>query len=343
MDSAQGNPVSNALAAGITDAMVRDAVTASGYPLQLTVARSLSKMFLLREEWSYQDSEINSIRTMDLLASRMLYDHAAIRTRTRPGLNLVIECKRSDLPFVFFLTETTPWMPDFPLIAGLRRDTIRVITDDSLSSWIYNPLTVLSMDSHPFVRTSVPHCVTFSKCVRSGKELSLSGSEAYQSIILPITKATRYLKLARTPPKTARYFDCELTIGLAVIDAPMVSVRLEGSETKVELAPWIRVVRHEPRESDRKVDRSQVLGIDIVHRGFLNSYVDQHVMPFAETFASLCLKHNQILADGLGFVPGMEADSRTNIEQRLRIVDAATKSKHEEALAKRMAASLVQS
>jgi hypothetical protein len=99
---------------------------------------------------------------------------------------------------------------------------------------------LLGLDRHPFLTQSVPTCITFSKCVRTGKELSLSGSEAYQSIVLPITKATQYLKKFSRPPSTAYYFDCELVMGLAVIDAPIVGVRVGAKGPKIELLPWVR-------------------------------------------------------------------------------------------------------
>ena len=65
------------------------------------------------------------------------------------------------------------------------------------------------------------------------------------------------------------------------------------------------------------MDRVQSFGIDVVHRSFFDTYLQQHAIPFALEFARLAQKHHVELAAGEGFVSGMRADS-SNIESRLR-------------------------
>jgi hypothetical protein len=327
MDFAKNNPASNVLGPGLADAMVTDAVKASGFPLQLVVANLLSPNFSLHEEWSYLDSDTQTVRTIDIVATRPLYERGEFPTRARPSVSFVIECKQSDLPYVFFLSGTTPRLSDFPLIAGLKSTEISIRTDDDGSSWLFSPLGVLDLDLDPFLTTDAPFCMNFSKCVRNKSKLSLSGSEAYQGIILPITKAIQHFKAVEAPRSTFVYFDCILIIGLVVIDAPMVGVHVTSDGPQTSLMPWVRVVRHHPMHGEHKSDRSQVYGIDIVHKDFLVSYINQHALPFAQKFAQLTLKHHNVLADVRGFVPGMGKESRNNIEPRLEDRNLVAKGK----------------
>jgi hypothetical protein len=74
VNSAKDNPIANTLGSAITDAMVEQAIRASGYPLQLIVAQTLSKNFSLQEEWSFVDPDTGAARTIDLLATKELFE-----------------------------------------------------------------------------------------------------------------------------------------------------------------------------------------------------------------------------------------------------------------------------
>jgi hypothetical protein len=327
MESAPDSPTANTFGSGVTDAMVEQAIRSSGYPLQLVVAQTLAKDFSLQEEWSFVDPDTGTARTIDLVATKHLFEWEEPQPRVRPALNLVIECKQSDLPYVFFLSGSRPCLPDFPIISGLKAKHIVLTSDDDPSSWSCRPLEVLGLFRHPFLTESVPFCMTFSKCARKGSELVLSGSDPYQSLVFPILKAAQHFDKIQKPPSTAFYFDCEIVIGLGILDAPMVGVRLTDSGTKTELLPWVRVVRHEPHDGHSKHDSTQVLGIDIVHKDYLGTYLDHHVMPFANEFTRLVLKHPDPLADTRGFVSGMGVNSWNDIEPRLQRATLGTGKK----------------
>lgn len=100
MQSPPENPTSNVLGAGVSDQMVEGAISASGYPLQLVVARTLSPTFSIQEEWSYVDSETDSARTIDIVATKRLFEWKEPQPRIRPALNFLIECKQSELPYM---------------------------------------------------------------------------------------------------------------------------------------------------------------------------------------------------------------------------------------------------
>lgn len=320
----QGSPLNtlqNILGAGLTEKQIEEAVRKSGYPLQTLIAASIRTDFAIQEEWSFVDSDTGVLRTLDIWASRRMFrlDNGD-QPRVRPTLDLLIECKQSDLPYVFFTSATRPWLRHFPYFAGLAKDSINVRTDDSGSIWSETILSSLSLSDHPFVRfTGTEPCMTFSKCVRKGKgEIELSGTEAFQNVVLPLVKALKYFKKQEQPPPTARYFDCHIPLAIAVIDAPMISANVDVNGNSLKLTPWVRVVRHEAADGDYSGDRILTFAIDLVHRSFFDQYLQQHAIPFAQQFSQLAIKHHVELASGSGFVSGMEADSEAEIEKRLR-------------------------
>ena len=86
MDSTANNPIQNVLGPGLSDQMVTAAIEGSGYPLQLVVASELSDEFHLQEEWAFPDSE--AVRTIDILATKELYEWKEPQPRARPSVSL---------------------------------------------------------------------------------------------------------------------------------------------------------------------------------------------------------------------------------------------------------------
>ncbi len=318
LNSTSNNPATNKLTVGVSQEQIREAVSKSGYPLQTIVAANLRKEFQVQEEWSYIDPDSQSSRTIDILASKYLYDLSKDNPRIRPVLNLLVECKQSELPYVFFLSGGRFITREFPVIAGLFKDEIVLKTDDSKSSWVFPILFVLDLKKHPFISEGPECCATFSKCVRKGNELELSGSDPFNSLVLPILKAIQHFKKAQSPPSTALYFDCHTVFGLAVLDAPMVGIRITEKGEEMLFTPWVRVLRHESYESQDWLKRSTLYGIDILHRDFFPDYLRKHLSPFAEDFSSLALRHQEEIASGKGFASGLEKNSWQEIEKRLR-------------------------
>lgn len=313
------NPETNKLGRpGPTEDEVLEAVSRSGYPLQTIVADKLRQWFGVQEEWSYLDRHENDQRSIDLLAEVELLDPEQ-KVRVRPALNLIVECKQSSLPFVFFLGRKNPrWIPNFPLFAGLRTNSISITSDNDPSSWHLSITNAFELDKHPFVVDEPEFCYSFSKCVRGGSRLELSGEDAFKGVVLPIRQAMRYFEDVESPPETAVYFDCHLVLGVGVLDAPMVGIRVSELSHEASLLPWVRVIRHETEKNETWLHRNKLYAIDVVHKDFLEQYVSKHVRPFSQVFSQLVLKHHEVLASGKGFAPGMGKNSWTEIERRLR-------------------------
>jgi hypothetical protein len=314
------NTPENTLGAGITEQQILEVVRKSGYPLQTVIASSIWSDFQVQEEWSFVDSDSGALRTLDILASREILSpsNEGPLPFVTPRLDLLIECKQSDLPFVFFMSATRPEIREFPYIAGLPQDTITITTDYDRAVFNHNVMGALSLTDHPFIQHAAEPCMSFSKCVRKGKDIELSGTDAYQSVVLPLVKALRYFKKHVQPPTDIDYFDCHIPLAIAVIDAPMIAARIQNNMNSLSLAPWVRVVRHEAVEAWHSFYRTQTLAIDVVHSSFFDKYLQQHAIPFAQQFASLALKHHIELSSGKGFAPGMLSTPKSDIETRLR-------------------------
>ncbi len=192
-----------------------------------------------------------------------------------------------------------------------------IASDDDPSTWTYTVIHALDLDRHPFQATP-GFCHTLSKCVRKGAEIELSGSEAYNGLVLPLVKALRHFVRAQFPVDTAWYFDCHLTVGIGVLDAPMVGVTSGPTGPALIALPWVRVLRHEYEEKGEHSEREQLRILDVVHKDYLQTYLAEHLMPFAACFAERVLRHTTELATGIAFVPRMGADGWYPVENRMQ-------------------------
>jgi hypothetical protein len=313
------NPAANKLPDTITTDQLIEAVRKSGYPLQTHIADMLRGQFGLQEEWSYIDSETGELRSLDIVAHKALYDVAdPNKSRVRPILTLLIECKQSDLPYVFFLNPEPLRTLEFPVFSGLFGANVVIKSDDDNSSWHEPIVHLLSMRDDPFVCAPAQCSVTFSKCARKGKEFELSGSEPFLKLVMPLVKAVKHFVQSQIPPPTAYYHDLHIAVPVGVLDAPMVGISFKDGQPQPTLVPWVRVFRHESAKSAEREERSKVYAIDLVHRNFLQTYIDQHAVPFAEKLAARSQKHDTVLAELEGFIPGMGKDSWTDLEARLK-------------------------
>lgn len=278
-----------------------EAVSASGYPLQTLVASSLrAKFHRVQEEWSYIDRDSGDLRTLDVLATKRCSDagprQRPVEGQLDPGLALLIECKQSRLPYVFFLSSSRPYVPDFPLITGLPSLSVRM--KDDTGSWAdVSKAMALSLDRRDFV-TEASYCTAFAKCYRK-KNIELSGSEPFNNLILPLSKALDHYENIESYRGAINYVS-HLAIGLGVLDAPLVGIHVSEDENKAVLLPWVRVVRHETTDRRERQRRGKLFAIDVVHKAFLQTYLDEHLFPFVETFSSVVARHRESLVSGSG-------------------------------------------
>lgn len=217
---------------------------------------------------------------------------------------LLIECKRSDLPFVFFAA-AAPRMPsEFPVIAGLLGKPLELYVK-GIGSTSVPAARFLGLHDFPFVSDGPTACSAFTRAERKGKDLDLSGSVPFNQVVLPLIGALKhYLDLQKTIGAQPKVPAC-LALPVCVLDAPMVVAEGAPDAPRLTMCPWVRVVRQEAiKEKTQGFWRHYV--IDIVHRGYLPAFVREHLLPFAEQFADRAASVDGLLADGNARVPDFQ-------------------------------------
>jgi hypothetical protein len=305
MRHVKDNPRSNKIPAGIKEEDLADAISRSGYPLQTVISNRLKELsFLIEEEWTYIDSESEQEkeRNLDIFASKPLWDYERMKHKPiiEPRLNLLVECKRSDSPYLFFLSSGK--IDTFPNFTGLKKEHLSVHSEAGRMDFPYS--TALSLRLLPFIKNKDEVCMTFSKCVEGGKKrLTLTGEEPYNAIVKPLIKAIKYYQSKEKAKSTYRYFKFHLIVGLVIIDAPMIEVKVGKKRNVLRLSPWVRVNRRTSREpGDNRIILDEGFSFDVVHKDYLDKYINRHLLPFANEFARLVRKHEGELVSGESYL-----------------------------------------
>ncbi|MFF9900515.1 hypothetical protein [Streptomyces longispororuber] len=310
-------PAWGQLRAGLTLDALQEAVEKSGYPLQSTIFQLLERDFRVQQEWGFRDRISGEMRSIDLVAIRELQHAPPQESRIRPTLAVMIECKQSDLPYVFFSTSPAPWKLDLPVICGLGIADVAVTTDDNPSTWHFSAAEALDLTSHAFHNAEGFSIV--SKCARKGSRLELSGTEAYSGIVMPLISAATHFIEASRPPETAHWFDAYLVCAVAVVDAPMVVAKNSSTGVELEARPWCRLFRHEPKNRGEFLGEvGRHLAVDVIHKDFVAEYFNGHLLPFAEHFREGTLRNHEVLATGEGFIEGHQFNPSEGLRDFLK-------------------------
>ncbi len=297
MKASQENPDANQLGAGVSPEQLQRAVTLSGYPLQRVVAQQLLRNFSVTEEWGYIDRDSKQHRTLDVFAFRNLRESENLWV----GLALLVECKRSELPYVFFQAASPKLPYDFPSVVGLGRKELE-LHKPGVGSRSVSGAQFLKLHDTDFVAAGPPISSAFARAERKGKELDLSGGVPFNQAVLPLLSARQHFaEIQKGISGSGKVAAC-VALCVCVLDAPMVCVAGGPEAAELSLAPWVRVVRQEAAQ-DRHWVSTRHHVVDFVHRAFLGRFVEEHALPFADAFCTTALKSQKLLRDGKGRVP----------------------------------------
>lgn len=290
------NPDRNCVPRGVDEAELVRAIDASGYPLQGLVADKLKHTFTVTEEWGYIDRDSKEHRSLDVFAAKNLpVDKAA---SVRPRLVLLVECKRSVHPLVFFKNVTDRTIPGFPAIAGLNRGIVEIHDAKGGRFSEVKVAHALGLDKLPFIEGGPPICSAFSRAVLSGKKIELSGTELFNGLVLPLVKAFDHAKgLFKGWDRSDQLFPV-LLLAIGVLDTPMILVESPHTASDPILVPWIRVVRQESNEDPHGWERSRFYGIDLVHIDYMDTFLSKQLMPFSDAFVDRTQRMAEILLKG---------------------------------------------
>jgi len=289
------NPAENRLKPGINEGSLLDAIDTAGYPLQSVVASKLLAQFRVTEEWGYVDSESKQHRSLDVFGFRVCSEGSEDAGFPCTAA-ILVECKRSRAPFIFFKRVSEALIPQYPHVAGLgaglrslQTTTLLKITSVPLSS-------ILGLNDTPFVAAPPARCSALARAELNGDKVRLSGDDAYNSVVLPLVKATRHAESLYNGAGKKGSRLLTLILPIAVIDAPMLLVETPQTSRDPVASPWLRIVRQEAREGDQGWYRWDA--IDAVHIGFLDAYLSDHLLPFLRTFASRVVRQKDVLRQG---------------------------------------------
>lgn len=328
------NPPENRLPQGLPEERLKEAVERSGYPLQSVVAEELQKNFMVTEEWGFPDRTTHEHRILDIFAYKKLAEENRNGLLIGPSVALLVECKRSALPYVFFRSVATEWssrIRDFPMITGLQRlelhagDRTREVT----------PSECLGLSAEPFVAAGPPVSASLAGAVgggtrhpekgsanrgedreadqpHQGKGIRITGTEAYNSTLLPLISATEHLSdyyRAGTSPIFPT-----IAFAVCVLDAPMVLSDGGPQNFVLSMAPWIRVVRQEKtKHSQGYLHRQHV--IDFVHRFALPSFV-REVFSLTAVVRARLIEKGAVFQRGQGTVADLDGWSWAEVQPR---------------------------
>lgn len=291
MNQTPNNPAGNKLGAGTDEPMLIRAIETSGYPLQGILADKLKGTFEVTEEWGYIDRDTQEHRSLDIFAFRKLATDGDVR----PCLVLLVECKRSRHPYVFFRNVVNREIPGFPELAGLARYSITVKESSGKRMSMPAGSDLLGLDELPFVRPGPPHCSAFAKAIAEGKKVTMSGTDPSNSLILPLVKAMDHAtSLYRVTPAPLHP---TLILCLSVIDAPVMVVTSPREASTPLFTPWVRVPRQEAHPEHNRINYKYYV-VDLVHIDFFDAFLSDHLTPFVDEFASRAKKQSKILFKG---------------------------------------------
>lgn len=283
---------------GMKEEALMAAIETSGYPLQIVVGAALAdRGYLLEEEWAFGDPDTEERRTLDVVGTLTHSDNLIKTPRgsIEPGQALLIECKQSAQPFVFFESVVPPKLAHHPAFLGLETELIA--PPGSLRHRGVPVTSFLELDSDPLLQTPrLAASLTRAEAKGSDKAL-ISGEHAFNSLLIPLTKAfSRYQRQhrGRWPDRlrgAGSQYHTRITMPLAVVNAPMIFVGRPNGEPELEAATWVRLVVRHPVTWHR-LDHGTMQGgggftvIDVVHRSFLENFLDHYWTPFTEEFFS---------------------------------------------------------
>lgn len=293
--------LASVLPAGISEESLRAGISASGYPLQISVGDALdARDFFLKEEFAFEDSDQGGRRTIDIVGEKWEDTFQSERGSSQFMSMPLIECKQSRHPLVLFEAVNPPHLAEFPRVMGYPGQEIKVANEKGANSRRIVPmLQFLGSLEDAFIQEP-PIAASLARAVPKGKKVELSGDEIYRAITMPLVKAATALRTYWTQPRrdSAQLWALRMLFPIAIVDCPLVFVGRPSGEPVVRPVEWVRLgvrdVMAGKRDPWRPVG-AQI--IDVVQREFFETYLDRYLVPFVSSIRErACGIHDQFLA-----------------------------------------------
>ena len=303
-------PSEREFAPGVSEKALRAAVVKSGYPLQViavdAVLNALPKPSVsggtirsdtrVQEEWSFLDPDEGKVRTLDALIMHDMTPDGLADEGSHPfvpagcidhHLDFLIECKHSELPFVFFLRDVS--CGRIPRLVGLPFDRLVMESHTpegesfNFEMSVYDALELWELRNHE----KVPTAIAMRRALwKKSEGLELSGEEVFRELTYPISKAYLHyrslLEAKRARYPMALYHHVHNVCLLVILGAPMVGITTVGDNVELAELSQVRLVKTEPGAGDPE-GYSTVLTIDVVNIRSVEDYVRRTHATAAQT------------------------------------------------------------
>ena len=301
------------LKAGISGKDLLDAINKSGYPFQAEIADHVRTKLAgidgseVQEEWAYIDADEGGIRSLDVFVEAPLYsteDAISKKKKIWPYLNMLIECKQSEFPYIFFLRAKSAGYVNFPDIAGVSSADLRLVMQGKSFSGLY-PVNMSMHDvfacyNLQTFRGPAFNAISMAKAVRKGSKLELSGEDVYRGLTLPLMKAADYIRDHSAPESDAAVINPKFIVTIAVIRAPLIGAYLHQGKTIMLGIPWVRACRIEPAMADQHSrPGASVRYFDVVHSEFFPNYIELLIKD-SFALAQRMLMCDEVVYSGVG-------------------------------------------
>jgi hypothetical protein len=230
----------------------------------------------------------------------------------------MFECKKSEHPYIFFRMMTRPDMLWFPSVYGLPHGGVSLKESKNPQRHEIVPASrALGLSDLPFVSLATDRAASFSQAIPNSKRVDLSGTDAFNNLVLPLSKAADHARLVfgyAPGPGNSPVF-ARVALSVAVLDAPMILI--EGPDRVGEpiYAPWVRIVRQEPNAPRLSGEAPfRHYAIDAVHIDFFDEYLENHLFPFTQQFAGRSENFGEVFLNG-GEVPNLDNWSWNEIQK----------------------------
>jgi len=304
------------LPSGMDAAEFTRAVAGSGYPLQMYAARVLKDLgFWVQEEWAYTDRDGGLRRAIDMFAGRAGEPCESPAGRSTVSVELLIECKQSRHPFVFFEAINPPSQSDHPspiCNPGQFQLYPHSGSNGVGGSWFREVSlgTALDIPDLPFI-ASTAIAASMSIARPHGKKIAMSGDEAYRELLLPLTKATGEHRALRMKQRSSRGEPqvIEVPFSIALLDAPMFLVK--AADLNPVPIERLRMFVRDPIDPDARFwSLPRVHFVEVVQKSEFARFLSEELSEFMRDYEERVTAHHQIVLSGEARVECMIRNER---------------------------------
>jgi hypothetical protein len=165
----------------------------------------------------------------------------------------------------------------------------------------------LGLAEMKFVSSGPSMVSSFAKTELKSDKAILSGEDVYSGILMPLIGAMNQASEFVVGWHSGGKKYPALTLGICVLDAPMLLADAKKRPHDLTLTPWVRISRQEiitdAHPSQRKI---RFYAFDIVHLDFFPKFLDEHLFPFAKEYAERVKRMQDVIQHGSGTVPSKD-------------------------------------